>query len=430
MRAAGERAVGLFPLTSLGLGVLVASGCGYQFFAVPRLDYVIQLVCVLSAALVLLAVTAVVPGALLLRRAIQRGLTANLEEQVAEARQGFVTLLRLRLPRALPLLEVRWTWRRPRGFNVTLHPEGDSLVERAASWQRQWAEEVERHFVLEDAFGLARVTLRKTLPQRVQVLPWLGRLQLGTLMRALAQGDELPHPTGAAVGDRADMRRYSPGDPLRLVLWKIYARTGELMVRTPEQAISPHLRVAAYLPAADGDEPAAAVARLAVSGGIMGDHWLFSADGADTPTSDVDQALRHNAASANVRHSARGNGAGLQAFCQVAAQRGQRQLLLFVPAQPGPWLARAVHAVQRWQGSAVAWVVTDGVTGAATGRRRWVDLLRIPEDPRELGLAVTSQAHLAEVCSTLQRAGAAVTALDRCTGRVLLASTHTRQRAA
>jgi hypothetical protein len=423
-----ERAVGLFPLTPLGFAVLLGSGMAYAFFAAPRVDYVIQLVCLLCAALTALAVGAVVPGAWVLHRALKRGTWAK-DAQVMEARQGFVSLLRLPVLKGLPLLEVGWRWRRPSGFDVAIHRDGDHLVERAACNRRRLADQVERAVVLEDAFGLARITLHRTFAQRVTVLPWAGNLLLSSITRALSQGEDLPHPAGAPVGDRADMRRYAPGDPLRMVLWKIYARTGEMMVRLPEHAISPQLRVAAYLPAVDGDEPAAAAARVALAGGLLGDRWTFGADGTLLPTSQVEDALGMVAKSGGLHNSVRGNAAGLHAFCQHARAAGQRQLLLFLPGDLGDALDRVVAAVRAWNGPTVVVLVTDGVTSPAQSRA-WLTLLKTPQPTTSQGLAPCPWEHIQHTTAVLARLGAQVTALDRLTGRVLAASTRSQQRAA
>lgn len=153
-----ERLVGFFPLTPLGLAALAGSGAAYVFFAAPRVDYVIQLVCLLCAALTALAVGAVLPGAWLLHRAMARATYAR-ETQAMEARHGFVGMLRLPVLRGLPLLEVRWRWRRPSGFEVAISRDGDHWVERATCNRRRLADSIDRAVVLEDAFGLARITL-------------------------------------------------------------------------------------------------------------------------------------------------------------------------------------------------------------------------------------------------------------------------------
>ena len=60
-----------------------------------------------------------------------------------------------------------------------------------------------------------------------------------------ASGDAVSHPAGRQEGELIEMRRYGPGDPLRHVLWKTYARTRRLLVRMHERAISPRPTTAA-----------------------------------------------------------------------------------------------------------------------------------------------------------------------------------------
>ncbi len=68
-------------------------------------------------------------------------------------------------------------------------------------------------------------------------------------------GEGIGNPLGPAHGDPVDIRRYVPGDPLKLVNWKIFARLGELTVRTPERPVSPFITTLAYLVAARGMMP-------------------------------------------------------------------------------------------------------------------------------------------------------------------------------
>ncbi|MBI5493846.1 MAG: DUF58 domain-containing protein [Deltaproteobacteria bacterium] len=425
VRAAAGRVRRAFPLTALGMAVLAVTAAAYAGFARPRVDYVIQLVCLLALALVALAVLGVVPAAVRVLVLARRAGAAAGAFQVMEARQGFASLLRLPA-RVLPRVEVRWRWVEPRGFRVEAAVAGPWLEERAFATARADVETVVREWSVEDAFGLARVSFRTRQRATVRVLPWRGALHLAPLLQALSRGEDLPHPAGSPTGDRADMRRYSPGDPLRLLLWKIYARTGELMVRTPEQSISPRLRVAAYLVAADGDEPPAGAARLALESGVLGDGWLFSADGAAEPASVLDDALALVARSVGFRNRPAGEATGLSTFVAAAAARGQRQLLVFVPARPGPWLVQVAVAVRRWQGPVTCCVAADGVAGQVARAARW---LRLPADAEADGLFPATADRLGEVCDTLRRAGAGVVALDRAQGRALVAA-GTQRRAA
>ncbi len=406
------------PLTGLGFAVAALSAGAYWGVGVPRVDYVMQLVGVLGLALVILALAVVVPGAWAVHRAFASRTATPESAVVFEARRGFATLLAMPTFRWIPVLEVGWSWTSPDGFTLELSRSAGELIESVESTQRQQTDEIIRRFVVEDPFGLARVVLRRTEARTVRVLPWVGRLGAAPMLRAHAGGEEMSHPAGLPEGDRIDMRRYVAGDPLRMVLWKVYARRRELMVRTPERAISPSLKIVAYLPAADGDEPAAGAARVAVESGLLGDGWIFGADGASTPASDPEGALDLIVASAAARGGDAGDAGGLDEFLTVHAELGQTRLILFVPATPGPWLETVVRAIGRRDIPVTAIVATDHVVDSIPQPGRWSRWTRLPAEVGA-GEHPTTVEYLGEVASALRGAGAYVVGFERPTGRAL-----------
>jgi hypothetical protein len=433
---------GYFPLTNLGILVLALGGGTFVLFAEPRVDYVLQLASALAVVLVALAVVVVVPGAWLVARAYRRATgdagraagdgargaavvddPAPGERVDLEATRGFATLLELPRFRAFPVLDVDWTWVSPTGFAVRLVPAGPVLREEVSALERAEVDHIERRFTIEDAFGLARVTLHRTERRPVRVTPYVGRLTPAPMLRSQAGGEDLSHPLGSPDGDRVEMRHYVPGDPLRLALWKIYARTGELLVRMPERAVSPSWRIIAYLVAAENDEPAAAAARVAISSGMMGDGWRFSADGAaggglPAVAEDRETALRMIVRSRGARGAQVGDGAGLSAFLDATAGLSRRRLVVFTPATPGPWLDRVASAVRSFDGRATVVVATDRVVDTLPTPSRLDRVLRRAADA-PLGLADTTLEHLESVLGALGAAGAEVVAVERPTGRVL-----------
>ncbi|RMG41418.1 MAG: DUF58 domain-containing protein [Candidatus Dadabacteria bacterium] len=48
------------------------------------------------------------------------------------------------------------------------------------------------------------------------------------------------------TGDPYDIKRYHPSDGMKKILWKIYAKTGELMSRHPERAMTPEGQLVIY----------------------------------------------------------------------------------------------------------------------------------------------------------------------------------------
>ena len=419
-----SRAREWFPPTNLGLVVLALGAGAYWGFGRPRADYVVLLVAALAMALVAAAVLAVITGAILVFRATRsKGST----EVAFEAHRGFAEVFSLPTWWALPVFDVTWTWLQPEGFRVqTLRHDG-RRIERVETERRGRFERVVRRFVIEDAFGLARIVLHRTESVAVTVLPWSGALERAPLLRSLAAGDALPHPRGALVGDPVDMRRYVPGDPLKLAMWKVYARTRELMVRTPERAIAPSSQVAAYLVAAEADEPAAAAARVAIETGLLGPDWVFGADGSDGPTSDPSTAKRFIVDGRQHRHLETGQAGGLADFIDQTPQPDTVKLVVFVPGRPGPWLAEVVQRARRRPGNTSCVVVVDGLTtGAGDAHARWSRMLKRPLGPRDEEEAWVTSEEFQEVVRTLAGARIQVTALDRVRGQALSVGRLTR----
>lgn len=65
-------------------------------------------------------------------------------------------------------------------------------------------------------------------------------------------------------------------------MWKGFARNRQLNVRLPERSVAFDDKACAYLVSGVGDEAAAALARLTLEYGLLGDDWRF---GADSPSS-------------------------------------------------------------------------------------------------------------------------------------------------
>ncbi len=90
----------------------------------------------------------------------------------------------------------------------------------------------------QDCFGLFRLKMKIPTPLFVQVLPMVNPDRSAETSRAL-----LELAAGASGGRMLekedilgnDMAPYTPGDPLKRIHWKNYARSGELFVRLPEE---------------------------------------------------------------------------------------------------------------------------------------------------------------------------------------------------
>jgi len=59
-------------------------------------------------------------------------------------------------------------------------------------------------------------------------------------------GDELEHPL-ERTGDPYDLKPYHPSDSMRKILWKVFARSGELISRHPEKSMTPEGKVVIFV---------------------------------------------------------------------------------------------------------------------------------------------------------------------------------------
>tara|TARA_R100001377_G_scaffold83022_1_gene63980 strand:- start:121 stop:786 length:666 start_codon:yes stop_codon:yes gene_type:complete len=168
-----------------------------------------------------------------------------------------------------------------------------------------------------------------------------------------------------------EIRPYVPGDSVRNIMWKVYARNRLLNVRLPERSVFHSSRTLAYLVSSPNDEAAAAVARVAVESGALGDDWLFGADGSDIASTQVEEALELIAGSRAI------DGVlpyGLDAFLQRHGNQGSTHCIVFVGAQMAPWLPQLRASIARFRVRFSVVLATDGLTADPTPRT-WQRLL-------------------------------------------------------
>lgn len=415
LRAGADRGFELFPLTPLGLLVVFSAGAGLVFVAMPEMDLVLVALCWVVLALAAGAMLAVIGGAARLWLAL-RGLARG-QERTLETLRSLPTGFSLPGLFFLPFVQLFWEWIGPTG-QLELNREGLRVAEEALLFERGYVGAIERRIVVRDVFGLAKVAFRHRTTQSLTVLPSAGALKQMPILVSMSGGDDLPHPMGVEDGDRVELRRYAPGDPARFIHWKVYGRTRKLVVRKPERALTRARRVVSYLVAGPGDEASAGAARVAIervlSSGELGAEWIFGADGSAGEARDIPGALDRVVRSADVRGHADGGAAGLSSFVARAEEKGPASLVLFVPAEPGPWIERAI-AVLRLRASRSKVVVgVDGVE-LRPPRSLWARALLRAEAP-----ARTSSAEaLEEVVQRLKAHAAEIVVVDRSSGRRL-----------
>ncbi len=421
-------ALGYFPLSMAGVIAVVAASWALRHWGLGRLDLVLLVVGAVICAVVTVSALAVCITAWLWWRALR-----ELPAPPGQMEVGVWTETGGQLPalRWVPFVHVDMSWVEPAG-EVSLDRVDGVLRERVMPVRRAETRRVIRQVEVSDIFGFARMRLRRTYAASLVVLPSAGVLGRVRVLRAMAGGQDLSHPDGPTAGDPIDLRRYAPGDPVRMVLWKVFARNRKLVVRTPERALSPVQQTLAYMVAGPDDESSAGAARAALETGALGDEWVLGADGSAGTTSEIDEALHMLARSASGAGTAT-EAAQLAPFLATSGA-DERRLVLFAPARRGAWLQRAVAACERTRGEVEFIIAYDAIDRAAEDSRwkRWV-LSGAATSPAARGGASASVARLdelREVIEALSNAGASVTLVDRTQGRTYAGAHFLRGRAA
>ncbi len=415
-----RRAHALWPLTWLGAFVAFGSTWALVTLGIRRVDLLLLVIggvgCVLTALSVLATVaTAIGLYTRLRKRPPGKGDPLHLE-------CGHATRTGFSLPSLwwVPFVRVTWTWRMP-DVEVRTRKQRGRIWEEIAPSRRGLRGEVVRDLEVSDVFGLARVSFPFREERDVRFIPSVGALRSMHVVRSMSGGSDLTHPDGPADGERMDMRNYNPGDPIRFVLWKVFARSRQLVVRTPERALSPIRQTVAYLVSGAGDEPAAGAARVAVDTGALGSEWVLGSDGSHENAKSKAQAIELLARSAET--TAEDGGEGLAHFLRTAVPGSNGRAVVFVPGRPGPWLAKVVAAARarstQGRGSPVEFVVcTDGVRPEPTkqGFARFLEHATVKDVPRG-SIGMPGSDELAQVVDALAGARARVLVVDRRTGR-------------
>jgi len=318
------------PLTGRGFVTILGSGLATNRLGYGHLDLVALTLGIAGLGLASSAGLAVGGFALWLRRRLRESVASTAPART-EAGSPFESGFGLPLPGWLPIIALDWDWVLPSNSHCRLLVRDNGIFETVRIDTRCEIQSVRRRFSVCDVFGMWRITWTCNERFPITNLPGLGALRRVGVVHSLSGGEDLPHPAGEPVGDRMEIRRYVPGDPVRHILWKAFARTRDLYVRTPEQSLAESKRTLAYLVVGERDEAAAAALRLALQSGALGDDWTVGADGIEDTADELSAALSVIARSGNPSARKCSSASGLEAFLRVAS-RGSTRCVVFAPA--------------------------------------------------------------------------------------------------
>ena len=402
-----RRGAGYVPLRIPGL-VFVFGALFVLWFSRSNADYLLYPASLVALGLLGLCMICTLLAALALRFSLRKHGTWEMPEQI-ETTHPVRTGFRFSRLSIWPLVEVRMQWEAPRAMDVALEISGRFFEETVTARERGRYTHVIRRFSVEDIFGLTGFTFRKSYERALRVVP-ARCVQGPEVIVGHASGDAFSHPLGKAEGDLIEMRKYGHGDPLRHILWKTFARTRRLLVRMPERAVSPMPTTSAFLVAGPEDEPAAAAARLYVETGLLGEDFVFAADGAPTPTNKPAEAVDQIIDS--IQRRAEG-GMSLESFRRGVEPVRLGRCIVFAPPTDGAWTDR-VTAFSRTLPQPATIII--GVEGdAAVAPKQGISRFLV----RKKKVGVHVHPDLPAVRAKLEAGGMQVKVLHRETGQVL-----------
>jgi hypothetical protein len=368
---------GFVPLTWTGAAVAGLSYWVYSAYGQERADYVLY-----AAGLVGLAVTAaslafvllaafVVWLTLLWRRDDER-----LEKSIDVGEEVYTGFSASAMT-FWPFVELDWSWQEPASVLLSKRRRGLRRLELIRATERGRFHALKRRFTIRDIFGLSAFSFEMSYPCMLRFAPVRTTLDVAIAVRE-SGGDGYSHPAGKLEGEYIEMRGYQPGDPLRFVLWKTFARTRRLLVRVQERAITPHPSTVAFMVAGRGDEGTASAARTMMEDGMLGREVVFSADGSRSVVRRLDEAVEQ------LIDSVRARGQGGKGLARLAGQVDEVQLgncVLFVPNRFGPWFEEVRAFAARLPAPPTLIVSVDGEL-EQKGKWRIAHLLR--EQPHRI----------------------------------------------
>jgi hypothetical protein len=373
--------MGLFPLTLQGTITLLITAMALRVYGYGAMDLVVFALAICALTIVIASLfCAIICGILIQRRVHRLLLTSRGYAKGIQVEAGFPNETGFSLPVLtwFPLVKLTWRVVYPDYIDTRVRVSGDNvLYEEIIPRRRCLTDHLVRQFTVSDVLGFCRYTWRQQQELDCMALPQTNTIKPLPLLRSMTAEDGIPNPTGNPDGDRMEIRPYVPGDSVRNIMWKVYARNRQLNVRLAERSVFHSKRTVAYLLSSRNDEAAAAIARVALESGALGEDWVFAADGTETPSDKLAPAL---VAIARSRALHRPYSYGLDQFLLQALGGSSAHCIVFAAAEMAPWLPHLKLTMARYPGQFSLVLATDGFD---EGQREslWKRLLLRPLQP-------------------------------------------------
>lgn len=409
-----RRLLGLFPLTVQGLITLLLAAYALRVYGYGSMDLVVFSLAICALSILIFSLFCSVVGGIFIQRRIRRELLrqqGGLQPVKLEAGYPNETGFVLPALNYFPLIKLSWRVIYPDYVETRVRVSAaGELVEEIIPAKRCKTERITRQFTVSDVLGFCRYSWRENQALACTALPRTNTVKPLPLLRSLTAEDGIPNPSGDPDGDRMEIRRYVPGDSVRNIMWKVYARSRQLNVRLAEKSVFHSNRTVAYLLSSENDEAAAAVARVALESGALGDDWAFSADGTEVPAETLPAALDAIAKSRAIETQF---SYGLDDFIARASGQAGAHCIVFAAAEFAPWFEQLKRTLSRFPGRFSLVLATDGFRESEQAKL-WQRLLL--NDEASAQTETGSRADLLKLLTALGQLVESTVIVDRKTG--------------
>ena len=415
--ALSRRLIALFPLTLQGLITLLLTAYALQVYGYGAMDLVVFSLAICALTILIFSLFCSVVSGVFIQRRVRISLdqlASSIEPIKVEAGYPNETGFLLPALNYFPLVKLSWRVIYPDFVETRIRvaPDG-KLLEEIIPEKRCKTKHVTRLFTVSDVLGFCRYSWQQKQDISCSALPKINTVKPLPFLRSLTAEDGIPNPSGDPDGDRMEIRPYVPGDSVRNIMWKVYARNRQLNVRLAEKSVFHSNRTVAYLLSSDNDEAAAAAARVALETGALGDDWAFSADGSEIPAKTLPAALD---AIAKSRAIDKPLGYGLDEFLTKSAGQAGAHCIVFAAAEFAPWFEQLKKTISRFPGRFSLVLATDGFNETEQ-LKLWQRLLLQDDPARDKGNELGgSRADLLKLLTALGQLVESTVVVDRKTG--------------
>ena len=407
----------LFPLTLQGLILLIVTALCLSVFGYGSMDLVVFALAICALAILIFCLFCSVISGVFVQQKIQKQVKKS--ERYCESikvEAGFPNETGFSIPTVnlLPLVKLSWKITFPDHIETRTRVDVNNyLVEEIIPGKRCLTNHINRQFTVSDVLGFCRYSWLQKQDISCMALPQTNSVKALPLLKSLTAEDGIPNPSGDPEGDRMEIRPYAPGDSVRNIMWKVYARNRQLNVRLAEKSVFHSKRTVAYLLSSEKDEAASAIARMALETGALGEDWAFAADGTEELCESLPGALKAVARSRVLESSF---SYGLDKFLTKAVGQSGAHCIVFAAAEIAPWLTHLKNTIGRYSGQFSLVLATDGFQEEAS-QQLWRKLLF--QEATEPGMDSETGSSRSEMLQLLTELGQLVEStlvVDRKTG--------------